>query len=114
MQAIPPSPNGTPLPRNRPHRARARGRPTPRRGLRRLLSPPRPRPHTRTRSYLYASNRTIGGTPDEGYLVALGAVSGGMVVYKRVGGGADFNLAEVEWNASAVPSTGVVMREVAL
>ncbi|KAF8160257.1 Lactonase, 7-bladed beta-propeller-domain-containing protein [Mycena galopus ATCC 62051] len=51
------------------------------------------------------------GDIGEEYLVALGAVSGGMVVYKRTAGGAD--LVEVARNSSAVPRTSLVMREVA-
>ncbi|KAF7354367.1 Isomerase YbhE [Mycena venus] len=49
------------------------------------------------------------GPVGEEYLVALGAVSGGMVVYKRTDGGAD--LVEVARNASAVARTTLVMRE---
>ncbi|KAJ7336131.1 putative isomerase YbhE [Mycena albidolilacea] len=77
--------------------------------------------------YLYASNRNIGTVPDprgdsiaifdpgdagevgEAYLVALGAVSGGMVVYKRTEGGAA--LEEVARNSSAVARTTLVMQE---
>ncbi|KAJ7214925.1 Lactonase, 7-bladed beta-propeller-domain-containing protein [Mycena pura] len=47
------------------------------------------------------------GEAGEAYLVALGAVSGGMVVYKRTEGG--YNLEEVARNASAVPRTTLVM-----
>ncbi|KAJ7192407.1 Lactonase, 7-bladed beta-propeller-domain-containing protein [Mycena pura] len=46
------------------------------------------------------------GDVGEQYLVALGAVSGGMVVYKRKDGGAA--LEEVARNASAVPRTTLV------
>ncbi|KAF8142704.1 Lactonase, 7-bladed beta-propeller-domain-containing protein [Mycena galopus ATCC 62051] len=51
------------------------------------------------------------GDVGEEYLVALGAVSGGMVVYQRTEGGAA--LVEVARNSSAVPRTSLVMREVA-
>ncbi|KAJ7059585.1 putative isomerase YbhE [Mycena amicta] len=47
------------------------------------------------------------GAVGEEYLVALGAVSGGMVVYKRTEGGR--NLVEVARNSSAVARTTVVM-----
>ncbi|KAF7292658.1 Isomerase YbhE [Mycena indigotica] len=47
------------------------------------------------------------GPTGEEYLVALGAVSGGMVIFKRVDGGR--NLVEVARNSSAVPRTTVVM-----
>jgi len=48
------------------------------------------------------------GEVGESYLVALGAVSGGMVVYKRTEGGAA--LEEVARNSSAVARTSLVMR----
>jgi hypothetical protein len=47
------------------------------------------------------------GDAGEAYLVALGAVSGGMVVYQRTEGGAA--LLEVACNASAVGRTTLVM-----
>ncbi|KAJ6596340.1 Lactonase, 7-bladed beta-propeller-domain-containing protein [Mycena vulgaris] len=50
------------------------------------------------------------GAVGEGYLVALGAVSGGMVVYKRTEGGTA--LEEVARNSSAVARTTLVMLEV--
>ncbi|KAF8180753.1 hypothetical protein K438DRAFT_1841762 [Mycena galopus ATCC 62051] len=56
-------------------------------------------------------NLGLGDTGEE-YLVALGAVSGGMVVYKRTAGSTD--LVEVARNSSAVPRTSLMMREVAL
>ncbi|KAJ7852583.1 Lactonase, 7-bladed beta-propeller-domain-containing protein [Mycena leptocephala] len=49
------------------------------------------------------------GAVGEEYLVALGAVSGGMVVYKRTEGGAA--LEEVARNSSAVARTSLVMRQ---
>ncbi|KAJ7441084.1 putative isomerase YbhE [Mycena latifolia] len=49
------------------------------------------------------------GEEGEAYLVAMGAVSGGMVVYKRTAGGAA--LEEVARNSSAVPRTTAVMLE---
>ncbi|KAF7373083.1 Isomerase YbhE [Mycena sanguinolenta] len=50
------------------------------------------------------------GEVGESYLVAMGAVSGGMVIYKRTDGGKD--LVEVARNSSAVPRTSAVMRAV--
>ncbi|KAK6977302.1 isomerase YbhE [Favolaschia claudopus] len=50
------------------------------------------------------------GPVGEEYLVALGAVSGGMVVYKRTAGGAD--LVEVARNSSAIARTTLIMRPV--
>ncbi|KAJ7132706.1 Lactonase, 7-bladed beta-propeller-domain-containing protein [Mycena filopes] len=51
------------------------------------------------------------GEAGEAYLVAMGAVSGGMVVYKRTQGGAA--LVEVARNSSAVPRTTAVMLQLA-
>lgn len=48
------------------------------------------------------------GEVGEGYLVALGAVSGGMVIYKRT---VDGGLEEVARNSSAVARTTLVMLE---
>ncbi|KAJ6471425.1 hypothetical protein C8R45DRAFT_1165115 [Mycena sanguinolenta] len=48
------------------------------------------------------------GEVGETYLVAMGAVSGGMVIYKRTDGGKD--LVEVARNSSAVPRTSALMR----
>ncbi|KAJ6455153.1 Lactonase, 7-bladed beta-propeller-domain-containing protein [Mycena sanguinolenta] len=50
------------------------------------------------------------GEVGESYLVAMGAVSGGMVIYKRTDGGKD--LVEVARNSSAVPRTSAVLRVV--
>jgi hypothetical protein len=50
------------------------------------------------------------GAVGEQYLVALGAVSGGMVIYKRTDGGRA--LEEVARNSSAVARTTLVMQEV--
>ena len=44
------------------------------------------------------------GEVGESYLVAMGAVSGGMVIYKRT------DLVEVARNSSAVPRTSTVVR----
>ncbi|KAJ7635685.1 Lactonase, 7-bladed beta-propeller-domain-containing protein, partial [Mycena polygramma] len=49
----------------------------------------------------------VGGVGEE-YVVAMGAVSGGMVIYKRTDGGRA--LEEVARNSSAVPRTSAVMR----